>query len=190
MTKYNGFIHIATMKPGETFEFINFMSPGKDKPIELVYWDKCILASLCCGLAPTEEQFNESSYNQINITLIKKNIIPLLYLLLKEINKYGDFSIIKTSKENKNLKLKNGNTYYLHYLSIIRNTPQNAKEETPSSGESNGEYENLEMTERNYEMLCAELSKIEEEILINKKYMESLNERYMQISKVLNEMGY
>ena len=202
MTKYNGFKDIKKLKGNEMFEFINFMSPGRDKPAELVYWDKCIIASICCGLAPTEDQYNDKSYNQINKTLIKKNIIPLLFLILEEIKKYGSFNIIKTSKEDKNLKLKNGKTYYLHYLSIIRSNVGTFEEAhgeplgealQESHGEPLGEptfeYANLELNEDNYNYLIQRMEFIKTEINNTDNEILNLLNEYCELNKIINDMS-
>jgi hypothetical protein len=185
LEKYNNFAEVINLKPNIPFEFIHFMSPGKDKPNNLVYWDKCILASLLCGLAPTEEQFNHKSYNQINLTLIKKRIIPLLYLLLNHLNTMGDFTIVKSSKEDTSMKLKNGKSYYIHTLSIMKlNNTIELKPDLPII-----KNPDLELTPENYSLMKLRYEYLTLELEKNKLYLNELNKEYEDLMQVMSELG-
>jgi hypothetical protein len=170
MNKNNNFESLANLNENESLELIQYMSPGKDKPINMIYWNKCLLATICCGSAPTEQQFNNPSYNGIIDSLVNNKIIPLLYLVINEINKYGEFKIVKTIKENNQI-CKTGRVFYIHSLSIIR--AQVAPQMAPLAPNE------LKLCEQRLEIINNEYK------ILNSR-LDNLNNEYNKINDLIN----
>ena len=110
------------IKVGEEYEIIKFLTPGADKPQDLIYWNKCLIATLCCGTAPTEEEYEHPSYHQIINSILEVKAIPLVFILILVIQKQGRYKICKGSR---NIRLKNINKDIReHYLYITRYTDE------------------------------------------------------------------
>lgn len=119
MEKHNAFKGLS-LERGEEYEIIKFLTPGMDKPQDLIYWNKCLIATLCCGNAPTEEEYASPSYHQIIDTIIAVKIVPLVFILLLVIQKIGRYKICKGSR---NIRLANiGKDIREHYIYISRYT--------------------------------------------------------------------
>ena len=117
MEKHNAFKGLS-LERGEEYEIIKFLTPGMDKPQDLIYWNKCLIATLCCGNAPTEDEYNCPSYHQIIDTIISVKIIPLVFILLLVIQKLGRYKICKGSR---NIRLPNINKDIReHYIYVSR----------------------------------------------------------------------
>lgn len=144
MVKHNEFKNLVNIN--DSYELFEYMSPGRDKPINMITWDKCSLATMCCGCAPTEQQFNSSTYNQIITSLINIKIVPLLYLIIKEINKYGNFIIFKGVKEDRS----GPKVFYIHTLSI---RPEPGPNLSNSHILNKNENENIDILKRRLEEL-------------------------------------
>ena len=178
LNKFNNFSDLVNLKENEYIDIIQYMTPGKDKPIHMVYWNKCVIASLFCGCAPTKEQYYSNNYHQIINSIIDKKIISLLYLLLLEIRKYGDFILIKGSFEDTNKISKNGKSYYIHYIRIIKN-PDNLV--------------NLENSINNYDNLNTdELLNLYNKSLIeqdyNNDYINNLNNKIYELKSLISDI--
>ena len=122
MQIHDEFTEITSLKSGEIYEIISYFSPGRDKPTNMINWETCLLATICCGSAPTEEEFNESDYDALINSVIKKRMIPLVYLLLMVIQNKGPFKICKGVRES--TKCKGTKKFFEHYLYITKYTDE------------------------------------------------------------------
>jgi|694.fasta_scaffold43458_5 hypothetical protein len=117
MEKHNAFKGLS-LERGEEYEIIKFLTPGMDKPQDLIYWNKCLIATLCCGNAPTEEEYSSPSYHQIIDTIISVKLVPLVFILLIVVQKLGRYKICKGSRT---IRLPNINKDIReHYIFISR----------------------------------------------------------------------
>ncbi len=170
MEKHKGFVLLNNLKENEEYKLIEFMSPGRDKPMHLICWEKHLLATLCCGTAPTEEEFYKPSYNSIIDSLIKNKILPLIFLILIEIQKFGLFKIKKTTIELAQINKSNGKKFNMYQLNIIR-IPK-APSPIPES----------------FEILEERLNKINEERAALDNYIKELDDKLYSIQEKINNI--
>jgi hypothetical protein len=162
------FKKLESLKDNEQYEIINFMSPGQDKPSHLVKWDKCLIASICCGTAPTEDQYNDTTHDQIKFSLIKSGILPLIYYLydyVKNVKKINNLKIVKNSKESNIKNLKKNCFFYVHTLSFVKHEEIDEHEDKEYNYKNNDDsivedVDNYYYGYDDYDLLLKELAEL------------------------------